>query len=191
MRARNFAVSALAAASCFFSAQAPAQGYLGASLGQSDADEDVAAGLIDDGNVDTKDTAFKIFGGYRFHPNFAAELEYVDLGEASYSGTFGGAPVTGGKVGADGFNVSAVAIVPVNERFSVFGKLGMFIWDAKFSDTTGGVPFSGSTDGSDISFGLGAGFDFTQRLSARVEWQRFELDGSDVDLLSAGVAFRF
>lgn len=191
MRARNFAVSALAAASCFFSAQAPAQGYLGASLGQSDADEDVAAGLIDDGNVDTKDTAFKIFGGYQFNRNFALEAAYIDLGEVSYSGTFGGAAVTGGSVETTGFNLSAVGILLVNEKFSVFGKVGVFVWEAEANDVTGGVPFSASDDGADLSFGLGASYAITPSLSLRAEWERLESSDADADILSIGVAFRF
>lgn len=31
-----------------------------------------------------------MFGRYRFNPNFALELAFVDLGKASYSGTFSG-----------------------------------------------------------------------------------------------------
>jgi hypothetical protein len=32
---------------------------------------------------------------------------------------------------------------------------------------------------------------FTPNLSARAEWERYEFDSDDVDLLSAGVAWHF
>jgi OmpA-OmpF porin, OOP family len=186
VRAIVLASAALLAAPAF------AQGfYAGGSIGQSDVDEEVAAGLIDSGSVDGKDTAFKIFGGYQFTPNLAAEAAYVDLGETTYSGTFGGAPVTGGKVEISGFNISAVGILPINEKFSAFGKIGIFIWEADASDTTGGAAFSASDDGSDLSFGLGASYAITPTLSLRAEWERFDSADADADLLSIGVAFRF
>lgn len=191
MKMRGFLIAAISAAGLLLGAQAHAQPYIGGSFGQSDIDDDIAAGLIDSGSVDGKDTAFKIFGGYQLTPNFAIEGAYADLGEATYSGTFGGAPVTGGKVEVSGFNVSAVGILPLAHRFSLFGKLGLFVWDAEASDVTGGVPFSAKADGTDLSFGLGGAYQLTQNLSLRAEWERFKLDNVDADMLSVGVAFRF
>jgi OOP family OmpA-OmpF porin len=179
-----------AAAALAVAGQAAAQGYLGGSIGQSDYDEGVAGGLITSGQVDGKDNGFKIFGGYMFQPNFGVELAYVDLGAASYSGDFFGAPVTGGKVEATGLNISALGRLPLSGAFSLFGKIGLFMWEADASDITGGVPFSDSADGNDLSFGVGLAYDFTRNLGARVEWERFDADG-DVGLLSLGLAYRF
>jgi hypothetical protein len=64
------------------------------------------------------------------------------------------------------------------------------MWEADASDITGGVPFSDSADGNDLSFGVGLAYDFTRNLGARVEWERFDADG-DVGLLSLGLAYRF
>ena len=83
-----------------------------------------------------------------FNRHFGVELAYIDLGEVSYSGTFSGFPVTGGKVELSAFTVSALGVLPISEQFSVFGKVGLFKWEAEFSDTTGGVPFSGDDDGT-------------------------------------------
>ena len=191
MKLRNFAIAAAAVAGSLFAAQSLAQPYVGASFGQSDIDESVAAGLITSGTVDGEDTGFKIFGGYQLNRNFALEAAYVDLGEASYSGSFFGAPVTGGKVEISGINLSAVGILPLAEKFSLFGKLGMFLWDSEASDVTGGVPFNDKADGTDLSFGVGAGYELGRNLLLRAEWERFDASDSDVDLLSIGVAFRF
>jgi OOP family OmpA-OmpF porin len=171
--------------------QASAQAFVGASIGQSDVDEDITAGLITSGSVDSKDNAIKVFGGYMFNRHFGVEGAYVDLGEVSYSGSFGSAAVNGGKVETTGFNVAALGSYPVTEEFSVFGKIGLFIWEAEASDTTGGVPFSEKTDGTDISFGLGLNYQFTRNLGVRAEWERFKLDEADADLISVGIVWRF
>ena len=191
MNFRRLAPAALAAAIGFFSAQGLAQPYLGFSVGQSDTDEDVAAGLIDSGTVDGKDTGFKLYGGYRVNRHFALEAGYVDLGEVGYRGTFTGLPVTNGQIETSGLNLSAVGIVPIGQSFSLFGKVGLFLWESEATDLTGGAPFRSTADDTDVSFGLGASFDFGRNFSLRGEWERFEVAGSDSDLLSVGFAYRF
>ena len=194
MKLRNALVAgALALGGALAATQASAQGgFLGGSLGQVDFDEDVTTGLIDaNKSVDGKDTAWKIFGGYMFNRHFGIEAAYLNLGEVSYSGTFGGLPVTGGKIEVTGFNISAIGNLPVSEQFSVFGKIGLFLWDAEASDTTGGLPFSGSEDGSDISFGVGVGYQFTRNLGVRAEWEMFKANEGDATLISLGLVWRF
>lgn len=172
-------------------AQAQERFYLGASAGKSDLDQSVTEGLITSGTVDGKDSGFKLFGGYRFSPNFALELAYADLGKASYSGTFFGSPVTGGTVAVSGFNTSAVLLYPINPSFELFGKAGLFAWEAKASDVTGGVPFSGKEDGANLSLGIGANYFFGKNVGARIEWEHFELDPGKASLLSAGIIVKF
>jgi OOP family OmpA-OmpF porin len=183
--------SALALSGLLAAMQASAQAFVGGSLGQSDIDSDITAALITSGSVDGKDTAFKVFGGYMFNRHFGVEGAYVNLGEVSYSGSFFGDPVTGGKVEVTGFNVAAMGSYPISEQFSVFGKIGLFIWEAEASDITGGEPFSDKADGTDISFGLGVGYNFTRNLGVRAEWERFEASDADADLLSIGIVWRF
>ena len=190
MNLKRLTFAAFTAASLLGTA-AHAQPYIGLSIGQSSIDESITEGLITSGTTDGKDSAFKLFGGYRFHPNFAAELAYVNLGELTYSGTFFATPVTGGSVKANGLNMSAVGILPLTNEFSLFGKLGLFAWEAKASDTTGGVPFSATADGADVSFGIGASYDFTKQFSVRAEWELFKLENADASLVSVGVLFRF
>lgn len=175
------------------SASAGAQSFFfGGSFGKSDIDESIAGALITSGSIDGKDSAFKIFGGGFFSPHFGAELSYVDLGEATYSGDFFGTPVTNGRMGIWGYNVAALARFPLGERFSLFGKLGVFLWEAEESDVFGGTPFSTTTRGWDGgSFGFGAAWRFTRNLAARVEWERFPIDTSDASLVSIGLQYRF
>ena len=205
---RLFAAAVLAL--CGLIATSPALAergfYIGGSAGSSHIDDDIAkGGLITSGSVDGSSTGFKIFGGYQFIDYFALDLALVDLGKAKYSGSFFSAPVTGGTVDIWGFNFSAVGILPLNPSFSLLGKVGVFAWEAKAKDTTGGIPFSVKESGADFSFGLGMSYHFTKNFSARLEWERFKVGGGEdaytgqpnatgsanVDFLSLGVAYRF
>ncbi len=170
--------------------------YIGASAGSSSFENDIATGLITSGTVDTNSSGFKLYAGYQLSDYFGAELAYVDLGNAGYSGSYFGVPVTGGKVEVWGLNMSLVGTLPLNSTFALFGKVGLFAWEAKSKDTTGGVPFSDVVSGGDFSWGAGLSVRFTKSLSARVEWERFGLTGYDFDLgnaslLSFGMAYKF
>src|SRR3954467_10471470 len=82
-------VAVLALAAAAFALPAVAQwdkssAYVGGSIGQSKF-KDACSGNPPGVSCDDKDTAWRIFGGYQFSPNFAAELGYHDLGEAKAS----------------------------------------------------------------------------------------------------------
>lgn len=181
--------AALMSASVIASAQERL--YAGASVGNSDIDQSITEGLITSGAVDGKDTGMKLYGGYRFSRNFALELAYVDLGKAGYSGTFFGSPVTGGTVKVSGFNTSLVGLYPATDKLELFAKAGLYAWEAKANDVTGGVPFSDKADGANLSLGLGANYYFTKNVGARLEWENFELDPGSAGLLSAGIIVKF
>jgi OOP family OmpA-OmpF porin len=190
-KVRKIALALLVASGLIAAPQAWGQFYIGGSVGKSDFDDGNAIpDLITSGTVDGSDSGFKLFGGYQFNQHFGVEMAWVDLGKASYSGTFLGAPVTGGSVDTSGFNFSAVGTLPLNPSFELFGKLGIFFWDAKASDTTGGLPFSGKDDGTDVSFGIGASYNINRNFSVRAEWEQFEAVDS-ISLLSLGIVFKF
>lgn len=168
-------------------------GYAGVSLGVADIDRSVASPALIDlgtGTVDGRDTGFKLFGGYMFNSVFGAELAWMNLRGVRYSGTFQGSAVTGGEIDFNGFNLSAVGAVPMGPLV-IFGKVGFLLWDAEWSDMTGGAPLSGSFDGTDVSFGVGVSLNFTRNLGLRAEWERSKLINADADFVSAGLVYRF
>ena len=171
--------------------QAQERFYLGASAGASDIDDGMTAGLITSGTVDGSDSGTKIFGGFRFGQKLALELAFVDLGKLSYSGDFSGTPVTGGKVKVSGFNTSLVALHQATPKLGLFAKAGLYAWEAKASDVTGGVPFAAKDDGANLSLGIGADYYFTKNVGARLEWEHFNLDPEKASLLSAGIVVKF
>lgn len=185
IRRLSFVGGLLIAVLCLSVGPAAAQGtgfYAGGSIGQTSVD------VCDDLNglgltsCDDKDTGFKLFGGYNFNQNFGVEIGFVDLGEITATGPGGTA-----RLESDGFQAVAVGIIPINPQFGVFGKLGLFMWDVTASGPGGSL----SDDGTDIMFGAGVAWRFTPQLSLRGEWERFDFDGDDVDMLSVGLQFNF
>jgi OOP family OmpA-OmpF porin len=160
--------------------------YAGLNFGQSKLKDACSGGTI----CDDKDTALSIFAGYQLNRNFGFEFAYTDLGKATESGLFGGVPVTA-SLEATGFEFSAVGTIPINQQFSLYGKLGFFMWDADLKGTVGGIPVSVSDDGTDLTIAIGARFSFTKNFAMQVQWQRYELDDFDVDVIGVGILFRF
>jgi OOP family OmpA-OmpF porin len=156
--------------------------YAGVNFGQSKLDVCVP-GLT---TCDDKDTALSIFGGYQFNRNFGLEIAYTDLGQASISGP-GGAV----KFEATGFEFSAVGTLPINQQFSIYGKLGFFMWDAEAKGNLVGLPFSGSDDGTDLTYAIGVRWSFAKNLALQAQWQRYDVSDSDVDVIGVGLLFRF
>lgn len=152
-------------------------------------------------SLDTTDTGYKLQLGYQYNPNFAVEAGYVDLGKEKYSATY-----TGGSASATakaaGWNIAAVGIVPLNDQFSLFGKLGLI--DAKV-ETSGTVSLGAASASANASatkwkpnYGIGATYNFTKTVGMRAEYERFQKLGdsnttgeSNVDLLSLGVVVKF
>ena len=170
--------------------------YVGLNVGQSKVKDDFCAGTT---SCDDTDTALSIFGGYQINKNFGVELGYVDLGKASGSGTD---PILGtfsATFEATGFELSGVGTLPISDKFSVYGKLGLFMWDldVKASSSTLGSG-SLSEDGTDLTFAVGVRWNFTKNLTAQLQWQRYNDIGddattgkSDIDVIGAGILFRF
>ncbi|HEY9103307.1 outer membrane beta-barrel protein, partial [Chitinimonas sp.] len=51
--------------------------YVGGDVGSSKIEADAGNGF----DISKTDTTYSVFGGYQFHPNFAAEVAYRDLGK--------------------------------------------------------------------------------------------------------------
>jgi len=166
---------------------------------------------------DSSNNTWMVFGGYQLNKFLAAEILYSTLGEYTREAT-GTAPIgalkkihkyqTFDNLKLDGFGLSALASLPVTDRFSVFGKFGVFQWSGKLSHVTDFLPSSGiqldsvaSTDkdsGYSSMMGLGVRFKFKHGISALAEWMRINNVGgnlstgtSAVRVLSAGMQVNF
>jgi OmpA-OmpF porin, OOP family len=172
--------------------------YIGAAFGQA-KHKDACEGA--DISCDETDSAWKLFGGYQFSRFLAVELGYADLGQSKASGTVGAVTVDA-AFEVTAWELVAVGSFPVMDRLSVLGKFGLYRADIELSGSgrIGAgtpIPFSGDESNNEITFGVGARYDFTRNLGLRAEWQRYKKVGGDetgevdIDLISAGLIWRF
>jgi OOP family OmpA-OmpF porin len=158
---KKWLVSVVGAAAMIASAGALAQAtvpsfYIGAELGLA--------------SVDTRDedVGVKLLGGYQFHRNIAAEFAYGMLYDK-------------GGLEATSMEITAVGLFPINNQFSIYGKLGF----ARVEWEGGGLG-----DDNDLTFGVGVQWDATRNLGVRAGWQRYNIDPS-IDWLHIGAVWRF
>lgn len=155
-------------------------------------------------SVDEDDTGYKLALGYKFNPSFALEGGYVNLGTSTYDFSITTPGVANGHLEAEvrGWVVSAVGIMPLNDRFSLFGKLGAIYAEVEQSGTAsaGGTSFTATASDKSwkATWGVGAQYEIARNWGVRAEYERFDKLGdkdetgeADVDLLSIGVAYKF
>ena len=158
-------------------AAAHAEGLsMGGSLGSSRYKGDAIGGA----STDRSDSGGKVYGGYSFSPNFGLELGYASVGK--FSSALGDAE-------GRGTYLDAVGTLPLGNRFSLLGRVGMF--GGRFENTAVG----GTDSGTNVKFGAGVQYDIDKNLGVRGEWERYRFDSfgskSNADLYSVGVNYRF
>jgi len=169
---------------------AQAQGvYVGGSIGQAQAANwcDTEPGITI-ASCDDKDTGWKVFLGYRFHRNFAAEASYMNGGEYTATVNFFGTPASV-KTDATAFGLAALGIFPVSEQLELFGKLGFVNGESDADVIIGGSRFTVGDSGTELTFGLGAVYNVAPRFGIRAEWEN--IDDADISMLSVGIQYRF
>jgi OOP family OmpA-OmpF porin len=183
--------------------------YGGANVGQSRAtidDARIRSNLLNDGFTsatitdDDRSTGFKIFGGYQLNKNFAVEGGYFDLGNFGYSATTVPAGTLNGNMKVRGLNLDLVGTLPMTEKFSVFGRVGVNYAQTRdnFSGT-GAVNVTNPNprkNDTNYKFGAGLQYAFTDSLAMRLEGERYRVNDAvgnkgDVDLYSVGLIYRF
>lgn len=168
--------------------------YVGASVGLSNTDICSASD-----NCDDKDTAWKIYGGMEMNEYLSMEVGYVDMGKVHYDSYEG---VLNGTRYVNGMIIDVLGTYQINPSFTLIAKGGLNILNAEVNGTIAGTPNSNTGD-TDVawSFGLGAQYNLTPAVGFRLEWERFFEVGSpsynggtgeaDIDLLSAGIVYKF
>ena len=161
--------------------------FVGASIGQSYVEEnDVLPGE----DFDDEEFAFKAFAGYQFHKHFAVELDYLNYGEPEDN-------ILGIDTEINDLYAVAlygVGILPLTEKFDLFVKLGGAYWDGEAKASVGGISATSDEDGTELAYGLGASYAFTEKFAVRAEYEEVDTDSDDLTtlgLLTIGGEFRF
>lgn len=160
---------------CSFNANA-GDAYLGVGIGES---------FVDQGLFGEMDTAYKIFGGVQFHPNFAVELSYMDLGQP-VEDFFGWRQ----EYDVWAFAVWAKGILPVTEKIDLFGKLGLAYWEYDKTDTLF-VTTTTSYSANDFAWGLGISFDVGEKYAIPIEYEQIEGGLDKAAMFSVSFIYRF
>ena len=142
------------------------QPYVGVKVGQFDLDVDGA----------DKPTAYGVYGGYNFDPNFGIEAEYVGSDDADYRG----GDIDAKTYGAYGTYRYAFP----NTGLYAKGKLGVAKTEVDIS-----VPgFSDSESDTSLAGGVGLGYSVNPDFSVEAEYDKL---GSDADLMTIGAHLKF
>ena len=161
-----------------------AEGYVGVSGGNADFELDASAVRF---NLDG--TAYKAFGGFKFKPWLAADLQYTSMS---------GLESTVGEIKAefDGDLVSAFVVVSarIAPKVEVWGKAGGTWWNTSLKlSPPEEVTTAADDNGTAFSYGAGVGFLATQHFGVRLEWETLgDLgDAKGVKLISVGLQYTF
>lgn len=183
--------------------------YVGGNLGESRAkidDARITTGLLGTGltttsiNDDSRDTGYKIFGGYQFNKNFALEGGYFDLGRFGFVATTAPPGTLSGNIRLRGLSLDAVGFLPFTENFSAFGRIGMNYAQARDSFAGTGIVNALNANPSqralNPTLGVGLQYAFNESFALRAELERHRISDAvgnkgDVDLASIGLVYRF
>lgn len=171
--------------------------YVGAGLGQFDVTIDDLEGVEDTlEDLDSDDSAWKLFFGWRFNPYLSLEADYVDLGNPG--GGFDASGSSGDyELELSGFAAYAIGTLPLG-IFELSAKVGYYFHDVNIQIDLENI---GSGDGdvleSDDSgeafvYGIGAGVTFLERINAKLEYELMDIDEvEDAYVLWLTGAWRF
>jgi opacity protein-like surface antigen len=183
--------------------------YVGGQLGWSNTNpssSDVTGTYPGFGNTVTSASssgtgfAWGLNTGYQFDQNWAAELGYTRFANTSYTyrGTAAGVPFVNGTASynQDAWSVVGKGILPFDNGFGVYGKLGVaYVRASSITATLAGITAnSGNQNAWRPTAGVGVKYDFNQNVSADVSVTRIFKGGNltnDSDTAMVGVAYNF
>lgn len=172
--------------------------------------------LSTDSRLSVHDKSWGFFAGYRWLPNMALEIGYLQLGEVTYRssdvvdvidvtllppGPYSAESRTRSKLSA--LTLSVLGIWPLTYQWEIFGRAGISLTETQWStrlevDGLGRDRFSDSKSNVDLLAGVGISYTFLDVYTLRAEAQRvFDagnkdfVPASDIDLVSLGISVAF
>jgi len=173
--------------------------YAGLGFGQSryrgvesSLDSDFAAqGLTSSTSANTRTEGWKVYTGYQFNPYLGVEGGYANLNDMTAVSTTSAGSVRTELV-SDAWMLAAVGSYPLTKDFSVMAKLGA-AYVLQTADVKVGTALTqrSGDDGYQPLYGLGVSYALLDNVNLRAEWERFDLDDINIDLMTAGFAVEF
>ena len=165
---------------------------------------------------DDSNAAYRLTGGYQFDAYWGLEISYVDFGKATITEDPAAltvcpiclqpaiSGVVDATIKAHGWVLAGTATYPLNDRWSLFGRLGVI--DANVDLDVNSTPIyanppsvSDSSSGHlNTTYGVGVEWSFANHWSARLNWDRYLSIGNSnttgkytLELTSVGIMYRF
>lgn len=182
--------------------------YIGAGVGQSRATIDeprLRASLAANGETvtgfskDQRDTGYKLFVGRQLNQYFAVEAGYFDLGKFDFKSTTSGNGVLNGEAGFRGVNLDLLGQLPLSQRVSLLGRVGMHYSKTNTEFSGNRLLGSNNTHASErklnAKLGLGLEYKFSEALALRGEVERYRVNDAvgnrgDADLYSVSLVYK-
>jgi opacity protein-like surface antigen len=189
MKKLIFALIAGAAAMSAAHAEGP---YIG--LGAASADHNFnLSGATATGSDGYKASA-KIFGGVELTPMFGIEAGYTDIRKSDHTFTLPGTPGVNGTATSDGSRsyIAGKATMPLNDAFSVYGKLGAGYSKVNVDSATPGVSRSDSK--TELYGALGGQYNINQKVALTLEYERYGKSkdfGVKADAITVAARYNF
>lgn len=146
--------------------------FVGMGVGASDIDDSASINGAQV-SMDENDVGWKLYGGMLITDNFGFEAGWTDLGDMNAGGV---------DIETEGFVAAGLASLPLGEKFSIYGKVGVYFWDQDINTV--------SFDGQDLMYGIGARLRFLDQFHVRLEWERFDTK-FEADLISVTGGIQF
>jgi OOP family OmpA-OmpF porin len=156
-------------------------GHVGFGVGRSRLQSDCIGGFA----CDSRDNAWRFYGGGRFNNTFGAEVGWLDLGKFQRGG---------GLTEARGLDLAATAGMPIGQNSSVFLKAGAAVMRTEVSGIAPGLATGADTDWGP-RIGIGAQIGLSPQWALRADLDRYRLDfrsgKTNVDTLTVGAQYSF
>jgi OOP family OmpA-OmpF porin len=167
--------------------------YVGAGIVGSRYSFDVPNAVSSDGHSGNKASG-KIFAGYNIDKTFAVEGGYTDFGSKSYNYSVAGA---NGHLESDShsFYVAGKASTPINEQFSVFGKLGAARNHSSVAATGIASGYANSGNKTALYASIGGEYALNKNVSLSLEYEHYGKTESDLGrktgAITGGLRYNF
>jgi len=158
---------------------------------------------------DESTTGYRLYGGYQFNRMLTLEGGYADIGRREAQREIVAPASMPGFVSntarASSLYLGAVGIIPLPNRFSLFGKLGTAYTTSTSSFSASGVVLPQLTPADvnprrsewNAKYSLGASYEMSNKLGLRFEYERSSIAGdgrigeANVGIWSLGLTKRY
>ena len=144
----------------------------------------------------SRPTVYNLDLGYQLNKNIAFEGGYIGLNNETYTAFGGNLPTPVSlSVGISGWNAKVVGILPVADKFSLLGKVGVAEIKESINGTALGAVISTISSITDITYGVGAKYDFNENIAGRIDLDRYSVGSTSNNLQESvwtvGIAYKF